>query len=339
LKPEVNRQKRVMWANQAAARRSGVSRISHSPATWFIIGASSGFGRLLTMRHPMPEAGPSGCLEGLTGRARRGSLATQIPEPRQAALQVAFGLTAGPPPERFAVAMAALDLLDTATVDVLRFLARRLGHDPIVLLATARDAWEYLSRLHNEADPAHHPFQALWSLSHLAYAAGQCDRVEETRKMVARLRCLLPAPDELIEVQVRAALDTEVGNWPFERSRMQFLLGARLRRQKQIQEAREPPRAALNGFENLGTSLWAERAREELRAAGVAIRAQAPAPWSSLSAQQLQVARMAAEGLSNRQIAERLYLSQRTVMSLDLPLPLPVKGAVSLPIPCLRPGG
>src|SRR5580700_7369356 len=85
-------------------------------------------------------------------------LAHLIPEPRQAALRVAFGIVAGAPPEPFAVAMAALDLLvdaaaeqpllvvaedvqwlDPATVSVLRFIARRLEHDPIVLLATARD--------------------------------------------------------------------------------------------------------------------------------------------------------------------------------------------------------
>jgi len=85
-------------------------------------------------------------------------LAHLIPEPRQAALRVAFGIVAGPPPEPFAVAMAALDLLvdaaaerpllvvaedlqwlDPETIGVLRFIARRLEHDPIGLLATARD--------------------------------------------------------------------------------------------------------------------------------------------------------------------------------------------------------
>jgi DNA-binding CsgD family transcriptional regulator len=195
-------------------------------------------------------------------------------------------------------------------------------------------AWEYLSRLHQPADPACHPPQALWSLSHLAYAAVQCGRVAQTRAMVARLRSRLPAepavpavrmnlvyadallaPDELIEDRVRAALDADVGNWPFERSRMQLLLGSRLRRRKRIGEARELLRAAQAGFDNLGAAPWAERARKELRAAGVASTAQAPVLWSSLSAQELQVARMVAEGLSNRQIAERLYLSHRTVSS------------------------
>jgi DNA-binding CsgD family transcriptional regulator len=195
-------------------------------------------------------------------------------------------------------------------------------------------AWDYLSRLHRRADPGSSPFQALWSLSHLAYAAVQCDRVERTREMVQHLTSRLPpepivptlrmnviytdallSADDVIEQRIRAALDVDVGNWPFERSRMQLMLGSRLRRRKQIQEAREPLRAARDGFDSLGARLWAERAREELRAAGVPSREPAPAAWSSLSAQELQVARMVAEGLSNRQIGERLYLSHRTVGS------------------------
>jgi DNA-binding CsgD family transcriptional regulator len=195
-------------------------------------------------------------------------------------------------------------------------------------------AWDYLSRLHREADPGSSPFQALWSLSHLAYAAVQCDRVDRTRELIRHLTARMPpepsvptlrmnliyadallAPDELIEQRIRGALDRDVGNWPFERSRMQFMLGSRLRRRKQLQEARALLRAAREGFDSLGAGPWAERAREELRAAGVPSRAPTPAVWSSLSAQELQVARMAAEGLSNRQIGERLYLSHRTVAS------------------------
>jgi DNA-binding CsgD family transcriptional regulator len=195
-------------------------------------------------------------------------------------------------------------------------------------------AWDYLSRLHRATDPGYHPFQALWSLSHLAYAAVQCDRVDRTRELIGHLTPRLPpepmvstlrmnviyadallAADDLIEQRIRDALDRDVGAWPFERSRMQLMLGSRLRRRKQIQEARDLLRAAREGFDSLGAEPWAERAREELRAAGVPSRTPAPALWSSLSAQELQVARMAAEGLSNRQIAERLYMSHRTVAS------------------------
>ena len=195
-------------------------------------------------------------------------------------------------------------------------------------------AWDYLSRLHRQADPGSSPFQALWALSHLAYAAVQCERVDSTRALVKHLTAQLPpepipaalrmnviyadallAPDELIEQRIRRALDLDVGRWPFERSRMQLLLGSRLRRRKQIREARDLLRAAREGFDSLGAGPWAERAREELRAAGVPSRPPTAAVWSSLSAQELQVARMAAEGLSNRQIAERLYLSTRTVAS------------------------
>jgi DNA-binding CsgD family transcriptional regulator len=195
-------------------------------------------------------------------------------------------------------------------------------------------AWDYLSRQHRKADPGSSPFQALWSLSHLAYAALQCDRVDRTRELISQLTARRPrgplgqtlrmnlgyadallAPDDLIEERIRAALEQDVGNWPFERSRMQLVLGSRLRRRKQIIEARDLLRAAREGFDSLGAEPWARRAREELSAAGLPSHAPTPALWSSLSAQELQVARMAAEGLSNRQIAERLYMSHRTVAS------------------------
>jgi len=57
---------------------------------------------------------------------------------------------------------------------------------------------------------------------------------------------------------------------------------------------------------------WAERARQELRASGETLRRREDAA-STLTPQELQIARLAADGLSNRDIAERLFLSQRTV--------------------------
>jgi DNA-binding CsgD family transcriptional regulator len=258
---------------------------------------------------------PEWLAAGFAGRAMVAALRGEIAEAASAAERA----------ERIAVPsqmsnVAAVTLLARATA------AAAEGDSSV--------AWDYLSRLHREADPGSSPFQALWALSHLAYAAVHCDRVDRTRTLVERLTAQLPpepipptlrmnviyadallAPDELIEQRMRGALDLDVGRWPFERSRMQLLLGSRLRRGKQIREARDLLRAAREGFDSLGAGPWAERAREELRAAGVPSHPPTAAVWSSLSAQELQVARMAAEGLSNRQIAERLYLSPRTVAS------------------------
>ena len=62
----------------------------------------------------------------------------------------------------------------------------------------------------------------------------------------------------------------------------------------------------------LGASPWAERARQELRAARETRRLQ-PKAWTELTEQEQQIAHLAAQGLSNREIAQRLYISHRTV--------------------------
>ena len=74
-------------------------------------------------------------------------------------------------------------------------------------------------------------------------------------------------------------------------------------------------RAAIEAFDALGTVSWGDRAREELRASGETSRKRSVASWDQLSAQELQIAQMAANGLSNRDIGQRLYLSHRTVGS------------------------
>ena len=78
-------------------------------------------------------------------------------------------------------------------------------------------------------------------------------------------------------------------------------------------EARTHLGAALTTFEALGARPWAIRAGNELRASGLAsTRADSHGP-ASLTAQERQVAALAAAGLTNKQIGERLYLSHRTV--------------------------
>jgi DNA-binding NarL/FixJ family response regulator len=79
------------------------------------------------------------------------------------------------------------------------------------------------------------------------------------------------------------------------------------RRQKQRKAARETLGQALGIFEQLGASLWADKARAELERTHLR---EAPA---GLTPSEEQVARLAASGLRNREIAERLFVSPKTV--------------------------
>jgi DNA-binding NarL/FixJ family response regulator len=58
---------------------------------------------------------------------------------------------------------------------------------------------------------------------------------------------------------------------------------------------------------------WLERTRREIRATGFRQADGSSSGPAALTAQELQIARLAASGLTNKQIAERLYLSHRTV--------------------------
>ena len=75
----------------------------------------------------------------------------------------------------------------------------------------------------------------------------------------------------------------------------------------------DPLRTARETFAALGATPWAEQAGQGLRAAGEPHLQTSAAAWEQLTAQELQIATMAAEGLTNRQIGERLFLSHRTV--------------------------
>jgi DNA-binding NarL/FixJ family response regulator len=85
-----------------------------------------------------------------------------------------------------------------------------------------------------------------------------------------------------------------------------------LRRRRPPAESRVRLRSAAAGFDALGVTPWADRTRAELAASGETIRR----PEDSrdrLTPQELQIAQLAAQGLSNRDIAERLFISPRTV--------------------------
>jgi DNA-binding CsgD family transcriptional regulator len=93
----------------------------------------------------------------------------------------------------------------------------------------------------------------------------------------------------------------------FERARTLLLLGQLRRRRREKRPAREALTEALDIFENVGTPIWAERVRIEL--------ARIPDHRTSagLTPTEERVARLAAEGLTNQEIAERAFLSLKTV--------------------------
>ena len=66
-------------------------------------------------------------------------------------------------------------------------------------------------------------------------------------------------------------------------------------------------------FDAIGASSWGDHARSELRASGERSRRRVPEARDQLTAQELQIAQLAADGLSNREIGQRLYLSHRTI--------------------------
>ncbi|MGI5373729.1 LuxR C-terminal-related transcriptional regulator [Streptomyces sp. CA-251387] len=132
----------------------------------------------------------------------------------------------------------------------------------------------------------------------------------------ARCRALLAPGAEAID-HYRTALDLHShGTRDFERARTELLFGSALRRLRRRTEARDRLHSALEAFDSFGAPHCAAQARTELRALGTPAapaRSGADTPVSRLTAQQLLVARMAAEGATNREIAARLALSPRTI--------------------------
>jgi DNA-binding CsgD family transcriptional regulator len=123
------------------------------------------------------------------------------------------------------------------------------------------------------------------------------------------------ATGDQAETLYASALDHHAdGNRPFERARTELAFGELLRRERRRTDARTHLRSAIAIFDQLGAEAWAERARVELRATGETARRRDPSTLDDLTPQELQIAKLAAEeGLNNPQIADRLYLSRRTI--------------------------
>jgi ATP/maltotriose-dependent transcriptional regulator MalT len=98
-----------------------------------------------------------------------------------------------------------------------------------------------------------------------------------------------------------------------EAARARLLYGEWLRRQMRRRDAREQLREAHQALVSMGAAGFAARARGELMATGETVRKRAPQTASALTAQEVQIALLAADGFTNPEIGVKLFLSARTV--------------------------
>lgn len=195
------------------------------------------------------------------------------------------------------------------------------------------EAFEALVRIFDPADPSYHPVERFRGVMFLAEAAVRAGRAEHARTIVAELEhAALIMPSPILQVHLSyaravlvddvdaeglyiAALSQDLARQPWARARLELAYGSWLRRQRRVVESRTQLRAAHLTLSRMGATAWAEQARAELRAAGERTADQAPLEHELLSPQEMQIARLAADGYSNREIGERLFLSHRTVGS------------------------
>ncbi|MET9338119.1 AAA family ATPase [Nonomuraea sp. NPDC003804] len=213
----------------------------------------------------------------------------------------------------------------------------RLLHAAGTAAAAAGDfdgAFRHFRQLFGTDGAPLHYFLSPRSITDLAAAAQRIGRQEEVAPIIDVVReaagpqpttrmtlllhhaAALAGDPEQAERDFRLAVVNPAGDeWPLARARARLHYAQWLRRKRRPLEARGLLTVALEAFTRLGASGLADETRGELRAAGAAATPADPDPLSELTAQQQQIVRLAARGLRNREIAEQLMLSPRTISS------------------------
>ena len=190
----------------------------------------------------------------------------------------------------------------------------------------AEEAYRYASLISPPGTLAAHVPLALWSATDLVDAAVRTGRDAPARAHVAALRgvahlsprlALVAAGCAALVEPTSARFDAALAvpgaeRWPFDLARFRLGYGEYLRRTHATALARPQLASALDAFARLGAVPWATRARAELRAAGGAPPGEGGDP-DALTPQEREIALLAATGLTNKEIGQRLHLSHRTV--------------------------
>ncbi len=210
---------------------------------------------------------------------------------------------------------AALGLLELglgnfdAAAKVLRASESGHAHDGHTAVASVRpctvDLVEALLRagLREEAGAVLAPFER---------DAIRIDR-PLARALAHRGRGLL-ADEDSFEAEFERSLELDrLESSPFERARTQLCWGERLRRVRRRSEARVHLRDARDAFAASGATLWHARAEIELAATGERVRKRDAGSGNELTPQERRIAVLVRDGLTNREVAARLFVSTNTV--------------------------
>ena len=233
-------------------------------------------------------------------------------------------------------ATRALATVDPAECGLIAARARRALGVAALADGSYLQAFTQLRGLFSEDGTPLHNYASYLGVADLAAAAVRADRRIEghdviehalsrlhgtasprLEQLIARARGILADPDTAEAHFDKALADPAGDQWPFERAQLRLDYAEWLRRRRRINDAKAVLTEALGTFQRLGARSWAQRAQAELRACGVAVTGAPGEPdaLGELTPQQRQIVRLASDGLTDREIADRLFLSPRTVSS------------------------
>jgi DNA-binding CsgD family transcriptional regulator/tetratricopeptide (TPR) repeat protein len=200
-------------------------------------------------------------------------------------------------------AVAGLELAGGRADEAMSML-ERTTHPAVVMLSIADRVEATMKAGRPEAAAAAAETARRWS---------DASRVGAAEAAALHCEAAVAQPDDGVELYEAALVRHRTLNRPFERARSELALGELLRRRRRRTESRPHLKAAMEGFESIRADAWADRAGSELRATGQTTRRRDPSTLDELTPQEIQVGRLVAAGMTNREVAAQLFLSPRTI--------------------------